>query len=136
MINNFKFSQRSVNNLSGIHRDLVRIVKRALEITSIDFSVTYGMRTVAQQAEILKKKKSTTKNSRHLTGHAVDLTPWLDGKSVDGSKPENWSHFATVARAMKMASLELKIPMEWGGDWETFKDGYHFQLPWASYPLK
>lgn len=134
-MSNFKLSARSIQKLNGVHPDLVKVVNRALEISSIDFSVTCGLRTLAEEKEHVANGTSKTLNSRHLTGHAIDLTPWLSG-SVDGSKPENWRYFADVARAMKMAALELKIPIEWGGDWESPKDGYHFELTWAAYPLK
>jgi peptidoglycan L-alanyl-D-glutamate endopeptidase CwlK len=30
---------------------------------------------------------------------------------------------------MKQAAYELNIKIEWGGDWKSFKDGPHFQLP-------
>jgi peptidoglycan L-alanyl-D-glutamate endopeptidase CwlK len=34
---------------------------------------------------------------------------------------------------MKAAAKAEKVPLEWGGDWK-FKDGPHFQLPWATHP--
>jgi peptidoglycan L-alanyl-D-glutamate endopeptidase CwlK len=135
-MNNFKLSAASLAKLNGVHPDLVRVIQRALVLTSVDFSVTSGLRTIEQQREHVTNGKSTTLKSRHLTGHAVDLTPWANRASVNGRDPANWHYFANVAKAMKMAALELKTPIEWGGDWDTFKDGYHFQLTWTEYPLK
>lgn len=125
----FKLSQKSLTKMVGVHPDLVRVVKRAIQLTSVDFTVTQGLRTVAEQRELLKKGATTTMNSRHLTGHAVDLAAIVDGKIV-----WDWPLYSKLATAMKQAAKELKIPIEWGGDWKTFKDGPHFQLPFSKYP--
>ena len=135
-MNDFKLSVASLAKLEHIHPDLIKVVNRALILTNVDFSVTEGLRTVAQERIHVQNGTSKTMHSRHLTGHAVDLTPWAGGGSVNGRDPANWHYFASVARAMKMASLELKIPIEWGGDWKSPVDGYHFELTWTAYPLK
>lgn len=72
-------------------------------------------------------------NSRHLTGHAVDLAAWIivDKK---GTVSWDWKYYYMIEKAMKQASVELKIPIEWGGDWKTFKDAPHYQLPFKQYP--
>jgi peptidoglycan L-alanyl-D-glutamate endopeptidase CwlK len=67
--------------------------------------------------------------SRHLTGHAVDL-----GALIGGQVRWDWPLYYKIADAMKRAAKELGIPIEWGGDWQKFKDGPHFQLPWKEYP--
>ncbi|MBL0320443.1 MAG: M15 family metallopeptidase [Alphaproteobacteria bacterium] len=135
-MNNFKLSATSLRKLEGVHPDLIKVVNRALILTSVDFSVTEGLRTVEQEKAHVANGTSTTMNSRHLTGHAVDLTPWANRASANGDDPADWHYFASVAKAMKMASMELKIPIEWGGDWKRPVDGYHFELTWTSYPLK
>lgn len=135
-MNNFKLSPTSLAKLQGIHPDLIKVIERALILTSVDFSVTEGLRTLEEEKQHMKDGTSQTLNSRHLTGHAVDLTPWANRQPVNGNDPANWYYFANIAKAMKMAALELKIPIAWGGDWKTFKDGYHFELTWKAYPLK
>lgn len=122
-------SPRSVQRLAGVHADLVRIVARAAELTTVDFIVTEGLRTVARQKQLVAAGASQTMKSRHITGHAVDLAAMV-GTQVRW----DWPLYAKLAAAMKQAAQELKIPLEWGGDWRTLKDGPHFQLPWASYP--
>ena len=72
----YTLGKRSLQNLSGVHPDLVDVVKRAIEITEQDFSVIEGIRNINRQRELVKTGKSTTMNSRHLTGHAVDIAPW------------------------------------------------------------
>lgn len=129
----FKLSKKSLSKLIGVHPDLVKVVKRAIEITKCDFTITEGLRTKERQAQLLKEKKTTTINSRHLTGHAVDLAAWIivDNK---GTISWDWKYYYMIEKAMKQASEELKIPIEWGGDWKTFKDGPHWQLPFKQYP--
>lgn len=125
----FKLGKRSLSNLEGVHPDLVKVVKRAIELTECDFTVIEGLRTKERQAQLFKEKKTTTMNSRHLTGHAVDLAAW-----VNNTVSWDWKYYEQVETAMKQAASELKIPIEWGGDWKKFKDGPHWQLPFKQYP--
>jgi len=122
----YKLSLRSKQRLSGVHPDLVAVVKRAIEITEQDFSVTEGIRHIERQRQLVATGKSTTLNSRHLTGHAVDLVPY--------PVSWDWEYFYPIADAMKQAAEELDVDLEWGGDWKSFPDGPHFQLNWKKYP--
>ena len=122
----YKLSSRSLQKLSGVHPDLVAVVQRAIEITEQDFSVTEGLRSLVRQQKLYKEGKSKTMNSRHLTGHAVDLAPY--------PLSWDWDYFYPIADAMKQAARDLDTPLEWGGDWQSFPDGPHFQLPWRDYP--
>jgi peptidoglycan L-alanyl-D-glutamate endopeptidase CwlK len=130
----FSLSARSRTRLLGVHPDLVRVVERAITITLVDFSVVEGLRTLAKQAEYFKKGKSMTMNSRHLTGHAVDLAPWMmvDGKmTIDWESEAGWE---AVADAMKSSAYALNVPLTWGGDWRRFVDKPHFELSRDVYP--
>ena len=125
----FVLGRRSLARLEGVHPDLVAVVKRAIEITPQDFAVLEGLRTKERQAQLVQAGASKTLASRHLTGHAVDL-----GVLVDGVVKWDWPLYDQLARTMKAAAAELHLPIEWGGDWKTFKDGPHFQLPKQTYP--
>lgn len=128
-MSNFKFSQRSENNLKGVNPDLVKIVRRALQLSPVDFGITEGLRTVERQRQLIAAGKSQTMNSRHISGHAVDVFAY---PTSAGSW--EWKYYEQIATAFKQAAKELNIPVEWGGDWKTLKDGPHFQLPHAKYP--
>ena len=128
-MSNFKFSQRSENNLKGVDPDLVKIVRRALQLSPVDFGITEGLRTVERQRQLVAAGKSQTMNSRHISGHAVDVFAY---PTSAGSW--EWKYYEQIATAFKQAAKELNIPVEWGGDWKTLKDGPHFQLPHAKYP--
>jgi len=120
---------RSLGRLEGVHPDLVRIVKKAADISDLDFTVLEGLRTVERQKELVKQGASKTMKSRHLTGHAVDLAPMIGGKiSWD------WPLYHRLAKIVKAAAAVERLPLQWGGDWRTFKDGPHWELPWAFYP--
>ena len=146
----FVLSERSLKNLQGVKDDLVRVVKRAIEISDTDFAVIEGLRTKERQAYLVKKGASKTMNSKHLTGHAVDIAPVVDGKiSWD------FEHYYALANAMAKAATELGVQVRWGGAWtlitgkagtpqdwvraykneraklgkKPFLDGVHFELP-------
>jgi peptidoglycan L-alanyl-D-glutamate endopeptidase CwlK len=125
----FALGARSLARLDGLHPDLVRVVKRAIGITPVDFTVLEGLRTLARQRQLVKAGASQTMNSRHLTGHAVDL-----GAYVAGSVRWDWPLYYKIAAAVKEAAKLEGVPIEWGGDWQRFKDGPHWQLPWKEYP--
>ena len=122
----YKLGKRSKQKLSGVHPDMVAVVELAISISEVDFTVLEGIRNINRQRELYKAGKSTTMNSRHLTGHAVDLAPWPISWE--------WEDFYPIADAMKAAAEELEIDIVWGGDWKSFPDGPHFELSRKTYP--
>lgn len=141
----FVLGKRSLDNLKNVNPDLVRVVKRAIEITEIDFTVIEGFRTKERQRELVRRGASKTMNSRHLTGHAVDIVPLVDGKIT-----WNFNYYYPLAKAMSQAATELGVDVRWGGVWTNirnkkgtpqqwvkeyydgggkFQDGPHFELP-------
>lgn len=125
----FSFGARSLARLQGVHPDLVKVMKLAIARSPVDFSVIEGVRTIETQRKYFAAGATRTMKSRHLTGHAVDVAPY-----VDGQIRWDWPLYHKLAPAVKAAAKDLGIPIEWGGDWRTFKDGPHWQLPWKSYP--
>ena len=128
-ISQFKFSSRSFASLLGVRPELVVIAHRALQLSAVDFGVTEGLRTIERQKLLVAEGKSKTLNSRHLTGHALDVAAYVNGKLT-----WNYAEYETIAVAFKAAAAELGIPLEWGGDWKSFKDGPHYQLPFKDFP--
>lgn len=125
----FQLSRRSLARLQGVHPDLVAVVKLAITLTAVDFSVVEGVRTLAKQREYFLKGKSRTMNSRHLTGHAVDLAPWING-DIEWEDEAGWRE---VSRAVKAAARKLGVKVWWGYDLWGW-DQPHFQLDWQRYP--
>lgn len=132
-----EFSKSSLSKLKGVHPDLVRVVMRCAKDwkdKQFTFGITCGVRTIEEQRVLVKKGASRTMNSRHIPAkngfsHAVDVVAMIDGKAK-----WDWPLYGKIAKAMKSAAKAEKVPLEWGGDWVSFKDGPHFQLPKASYP--
>jgi peptidoglycan L-alanyl-D-glutamate endopeptidase CwlK len=119
-------NERSIKNLVGVHPDLVRVVELAATRCSVPIVVTEGLRKPERQAMLVSAGKSWTLNSRHLTGHAVDL---VDADNFGYEAPD----LEKIAKAMKDAATELDIPICWGGDWKT-RDTPHFELDRRKYP--
>jgi len=120
---------RSLKSLTGVHPDLVKVVMRAAELTDIDFIVTEGLRTKERQAHLLDKGATKTMKSRHLTGHAIDFAPVIDGEVT-----WKWPPFGIIAGAFKRSANGLGVAIVWGGDWAKFKDGPHIELNRLRYP--
>ena len=110
----FKLSQRSLDRLSGVDSNLVAVVKRAIEVTKVDFGVIEGFRTIERQQELVDKGVSQTMKSKHLGGEAVDLVAYI-GPRV------SWelNLYDDIADAMKQAATELGVAVRWGGAWTT-----------------
>lgn len=130
-------SKTSLSKLKGVHPDLVRVVMRCAKDwkdTQFTFGLTCGVRTLEEQKILVKKGASKTLKSRHIPtpdgyGHAVDVVAY-----IDGAVRWDWPLYDKISKAMKAAAKAEKVPIEWGGDWTSFKDGPHYQLPWDSYP--
>lgn len=129
MSNGFIFGAVSLKRLEGVHPDLVRVMKLAISRSPVDFSVIEGMRTLATQKKYFAAGATRTMNSRHLDGHAVDIAPYVGGKIR-----WDWPLYYQIAPVVKQAAKDLNVSIEWGGDWRSFKDGPHWQLPFNKYP--
>lgn len=151
----YRLGTRSRERLEGVHPHLVRVVEEAIRITPVDFTVLEGVRDVERQKDLVASGASQTMRSRHLTGHAVDLGAW-----VGGQVSWDWPLYYRIAEAMRQASIEAGVPVEWGAAWgrdlrayisaeeasddytgerrsqgrRPFLDGPHYQLPWVQYP--
>lgn len=108
----FKLSKRSLKNLEGVDQRLVDVVHYAIEVTKIDFAVIEGLRTTQRQRELVAAGASQTMNSKHLTGKAVDLMAYIGDRA-------SWeiSVYDDIADAMKLAAIELDVPICWGAAW-------------------
>lgn len=116
---------RHEERLNGVDEGLASVVRLAAQwYTDGDLVVLEGLRTKERQAQLVKAGASWTMNSRHLTGHAVDVAPMLDGEVS-----WHWPHYHVLARYMRAAAIELGVTLEWGGDWVKTPDGPHWQIP-------
>lgn len=110
----FRLGAKSEANLVGVDERIVRVVRKAILVTDIDFAVHDGLRTMEEQRRLVATGASRTLDSYHLTGDAVDLVPYVGGKL-------RWEHALCneVARAMFEASGQLGVRLVWGRVWDT-----------------
>lgn len=128
----YKLGERSLNNLKGVNTELVQVVKRAIEISEQDFTVIEGLRTIGRQKQLVAGGFSKTMNSRHLTGHAVDIVPYPIPADWKKYKDSQWK---AISKAMLKAAEELDVDLQWGyAEWGWDKP--HYQLSHKRYPKK
>lgn len=135
-------NKRSLDNMKGLHPDLIRVLNRAVQNSPHMFVVTEGLRTLERQKELLRIGATTTLKGRHLKqgdgyGHAFDFYALVDinndGK-VSFEEMSNVRLMLPIADAIKAAAKEEKVALTYGGDWRKFKDYPHFELNRAVYP--
>ena len=149
-MSNFKWGPKSLSNMHGIHPDLRAVLNHALSVSIVDMSVIEGLRSEERQRKLVAEGKSWTMNSRHLTGHAVDVVPW-----VNGQISWDWNFYYPMADAIMKIAKSTNIPIRWGGNWHvkdirlwagtaeelakdypgSNPDGPHFELTWGDYPV-
>jgi len=125
----YKFSQRSLDRLQGVHPDMVKLMSESIKESPYDFGITEGRRDNTRQQQLVKEGKSRTLNSRHLTGHAVDIAVFIDGKLT-----WDFDKYKAVAEHVKKVAASLGVSIIWGGDWRGLVDGPHFELNRKDYP--
>ena len=108
----FKLSKRSLSELEGVNQKLVDVVKYAIDLTCVDFGITDGLRTKEEQQEMVKNRASSTMNSKHLTGNAVDVAAFIGSRL-------SWEVllYDDIANAFRTAATELDTPIRWGAAW-------------------
>lgn len=137
------FSKRSLDNLVGVHPNLVKIMKEAIKDSPVDFTITEGLRTTARQKQLyaqgrttsgirVTQKNGVTSKSNHQAkkdgfGHAVDLYPYYNG-AVQVSDKEVIPKLKLIAVHIKAVAKCLGLKITWGGDWKTPYDPPHFEL--------
>lgn len=128
-------SARSLKRLEEAHPDMRRLMVEAAKDCEVHFEIGEVLRTLARQKQLKAAGASKTMNSRHLAHPADGLARAADIVCyVEGKVRWDWPLYRKAAAHIKLVAARLGIPLEWGGDWRTFPDGPHFQLPWKAYP--
>lgn len=135
----YRLSQASFDKLQGVHPDLVKVCLKAIELTSVDFRITQGVRTLAEQKMIYAQGRTRpgkivtwTLKSRHIGGFAIDFVAMPDSKNISWDE----KYYPFIGEAFKLASRMLNIPIVWGGDFKKNKDYPHVELDKNFYPDK
>ena len=111
----FVLGKASLKELEGVKAELVSVVELAIQLTTQDFTVFDGIRTLKEQQQHVASGTSQTMKSKHLDGLAVDLVPWVNGKPV-----WDWTKIYAIAFAMDQAATQLGCAdkIRWGGAWD------------------
>lgn len=132
------FSKRSIDNLKGVHPDLVKLMTEAIKDSPVDFTITEGVRSAERQQALFKQRPKVTnvdgiiKKSNHQVksdgyGHAVDLYPFYNGL-VQVQDKEVIPKLKLIAVHIKAVAKCLGISITWGGDFKSLHDHPHFEL--------
>ena len=119
----WKFGKKSKERLAGVKKPLQDLFNMAIVDSPYDFSITCGVRTVEEQKVLVATGKSKTMKSKHLTGDAVDIAVFVDGKLTWELK-----YYKAVALHIEKVAKRMGIGILWGGRWASFVDGPHFEL--------
>lgn len=137
-----KVDDKSAKMLIGVHPDLVRVVETVFVQCPISFRVTYGVRTLEAESEMIKRGVSSLKDPRscrHVPtgkpplGHAIDISV-LDHEGNPQWGAQYIPAYIKVGNFFQSVSKDLKTPIRSGFMWKTFKDWGHHELPAANYP--
>lgn len=109
----YKLGNKSRKELEGVDQRLVMVVEAAIEMSTVDFAVHDGGRTVEEQRKLVEQGYSKTMNSKHLEGRAVDLVPFIEGKLRWW-----WPQIYEVAAAMYLSARLCRVPIKWGCVWD------------------
>lgn len=131
--------QHSLELLSQVHPDLAKVILGAYDDCSeagLPFIVIQGKRTQEQQDALYAQGRTApgkivtyTRNSRHLSGHAVDLCIVVGGKAI--WDVEMYGH---LADHLLRTADHFDVSIVWGGTF-PHADNDHFELNEKAYPV-
>lgn len=135
----YHLGNTSKENLYTCTDNIQRVIRKAISLGLMDFSVVEGVRFKAEQNRLFLIKKSKVKwpNSKHNIikegekSKAVDAVPYVNGKSS-----YNYNHCCHLAGIILSVGLSMGIKLRWGGNWDMdgepitdqdFLDLVHFE---------
>ncbi len=119
-LSQFKLGAKSRKELVGVHPNLIKIVKLAIQYTNTDFRVFDGKRSAKEQNRHYRNGASKLdgykSKSYHQSGNAVDLVPIINGQENHA----DWDNYYHAAQAMVRATKELGFQkhVRWGAVWD------------------
>lgn len=115
---------RNLDSLAPEFKPLaIELIARLVE-DGIAVLIVSTRRTPTEQAELIRRGLSWTQNSRHLTGHAIDLAPY-EVWQLHGPDKLQWNADDPVWA--RMGEIGERLGLRWGGRWRQ-RDLGHFEL--------
>lgn len=146
------FGKRSLENLRGVHPNLVGLIVYSNRTSPIDFGIDAGLRTIERQKElyswgrtvvnpntgkqpgkpfgmIVTKKDGVNNKSDHQAqasgfGEAVDIYPYYNGSL----QTKDVSTLLKIIAHVRKCAKEMGIEVILGADWKDPYDPPHIQL--------
>ena len=126
----FKFGASSLKKLEGVDKRLVEVLKEAISISPIDFTIVEGLRSIERQEALVKEGKSHTLKSKHIDGLAVDICACVP--KVDFNATIDTALIVGIVYAIaNKIGLKLRLGAIWDGHSyynNSFKDLYHIEI--------
>lgn len=126
----FKFGSSSLKKLEGVDKRLVEVLKEAISISPVDFTITEGLRSSLRQEELVKEGKSKTLKSKHLSGKAVDFAPCIRG-CVSFNEKDAIFLSGFILAVARIKGLKVRVGSIWDHESITdnsFVDAFHVEL--------
>lgn len=133
----FKFGPKSIENMTGVHPQLIHAAHFALQKSSVDFGFFEGVRTVEREEQLIAEGKSKLKNPQDCMhcvqkdglGHAMDLVPYLpvknEAKSLEAGEDVfemqsswDWPACFEIAKLVQQWAFINNVTIRWGGVWD------------------
>lgn len=142
----FKFSQRSLDIMDGVHPNLVAFMKELIQVSPFDFKILSGMRTAKEQNQLYQQGRtkpgvivtnadgykycSNHQEKVDRYGYAVDIGVLIkeNGKKVYKGSWKDFHYYKDIYNIAKEKGLLDKYGVEWAGNWKNFPEGAHFQI--------
>lgn len=115
---------RTLHNLQGVDPRLVFLIGAAMAISPTPVVVVEGLRSRERQRALVERGASQTMNSKHVEGKALDVALF----SAGGEYLRDFEPYRDFAAIVKSLARKWTLPVVWGGDWRTLRDGPHFEL--------
>jgi len=118
-----RYSKRSLDRLATCHQDLQDLFNYVIKTE--DCAILCGHRGEQEQNDAFDKGYSKLRypHSRHnsMPSKAVDVMPY----------PIDWGNIPriiTFGNTVLQIAKSLDIDIDWGGNWQYFKDYPHYEL--------
>ena len=135
----FRLGKRSERNLIGVDLGLVELARRVIKRTSVDYCILDGGGKRSQaQANGFAKAGTGVKNSRHLTGDAIDFVVYKNGAPTwaNADLGDYRTLLECILEEADMMNLLVIIGVDWNANGQWGEPGTkeydwpHVQKPW------
>lgn len=129
MAKNHNWGRRSLKRMEGIDQELKDLLYVVIKQVPFDLTIVAygGLRTPEEQLHLFNKGATPldgiTRKSKHQSGLAVDVVPYIDGNATWRKK-----YTDELALYMFAEAAQQDLRIAWGGFFSWGYDGCHYHL--------